>query len=199
MRYFLSTGNIAGSTLALAVVTAYLFGFIDDGWGWLTLGAYIAGVLPFAFTSAPAHMPEGLSTAESLLWLKQSALPKLPLDAKPILADIIARVEGLMPRLKQMEIQGLVEAPSRAMLKQTITKLLPDAIETYLRLPPTYAKVARLGGGKTAQELLAEQLLMLQAHVHTLEDNLLSSDVNSMLANGQFLQEKFRPGISQFN
>lgn len=190
---------MAGSCAALAVIGAYLFGLIGSAWWMLAIGAYVGGYLPFAFKDEPAHMPEGLSTADALAWLKKSVLPQLPQHAKPILADIIVRVEGLMPRLKEMESQGLVEASSRAMLKQTVTRLLPDSVESYLRLPTGYAKVAKLGDGKTAQELLTEQLLLLQAHVKSLEENLLSSDVNSMLANGRFLQEKFQRDQSPYH
>ena len=190
-----STSNIAGSLLALAVIGCYLLGWIDAYWGWLTLGAYAAGYLAFAFTAAPATRPSSASTEETLQWLRQTALPKLPNEARPILADILTRVEGLMPRLKEMETQGLVEAPSRAHLKQTVTKLLPDAIDTFLRLPPDYAKTTVLANGKTAQHLLSEQLGMLQTHIQDLEDHLLSADINAMLANGRFLQEKFQTSI----
>ncbi|MBI1892035.1 MAG: hypothetical protein HYS18_15420 [Burkholderiales bacterium] len=195
-RFLLSNGNIAGSAAALAVTVSYLAGLIDQGWGLLAVGAYAAGFLPFAFVGKPVHMPEGLSTAEALEWLRTSAMPRLPQNARPILSDIIARVDGLMPRLKEMEEQGIVEASSRALLKQTVVRLLPDAVETYLRLPATYAKVKTLEDGKTPQQLLIDQLAMLQTHVHSLEDNLLSADINSMLANGKFLQEKFQQGIA---
>jgi hypothetical protein len=195
LRYLLSNGNITGSIAAILVIVLYLFGIIDRGWGWLAIGAYIGGTLPFSFREQPPHMPEGLSTKEALAWLKSSAMPKLPPNAKAILADIIERVDGLMPRLKEMEAQGLVETSNRAMLKHTLSRLLPDAVQAYLRLPAAYAKVKTLDNGKTAQQLLIDQLILLQKHIHALEENFLSSDVNAMLANGRFLQEKFQPGL----
>ncbi len=198
-RFFLSTGNMVGSGAALLVIGLYLGNVIEHGWWMLALGAYAAGVLPGLFRDAPAHMPEGLSTADALQWLKESVMPRLPAASQVLLRDIITRVEGLMPRLKEMESQGLLESTNRAMLKQTVTRLLPDAVESYLRLPATYAKVATLANGKTAQALLNEQLGMLQTHVKGLEENLLMSDVNSMLANGRFLQEKFQANKSLYD
>jgi hypothetical protein len=195
LRYLLSPGNMLGSSLLLLVVAAYLFDVIDSNWWQLALGAYVGGYLPFAFKDQPAHMPEGLATADALDWLRHSALPKLPPAAKPVLTDIIHRIDGLMPRLKEMETQGLVEASSRALLKQTVTRLVPDAVEAYLRLPPAYARIATFTDGKTAQDLLTEQLMLLKQHVVSLEENLLSSDVNSLLANGRFLQEKFQNNL----
>ena len=194
-RYFLSTANIAGSGLALLPILAYLLNYIGSGWWLLSLGAYLGGSLPFALRDEVKHLPEGLSTLDALARLEHDMLPRLPPKAKPILADIINRVNGLMPRLKEMEQQGLVEASSRALLKQTVTRLLPDAVEAYLRLPPAYASLTHVENGKTAQDLLAEQLTMLQQHVISLEDNLLSNDVNTLLANGRFLQEKFQRNL----
>ena len=195
-RYLFSTANIAGTTAALSVLMLFLFGVIGSGWMLLTAGAYLAGALPFAFKEKPAHMPKGLSTADSLEWLRVYVMPQLPSNAKATLGDILSCVEGLMPRLKQMEQDGLVEATSRAMLKQTVTNLLPEAVENYLRLPPRYANHKTLENGKTAHELLLEQLELLQNHVHSLEDNIVSADVNSMLVNGRFLQDKFSQGFT---
>ena len=194
-RYLFSNSNIAGSIAGLLVVFLYLFDVIDNGWMLLAMGAYIAAALPFAFKDKPTHMPEGLSTAESLEWLRTYAMPRLPKQAMAALGDIVACVDGLMPRLKQMEQDGLVEASSRALLKQTVTRLLPDAVENYLKLPPAYANLKAIDGGKTAQVLLLEQLDLLKKHVHSLEENIVSADVNSMLANGRFLQEKFNSGL----
>lgn len=200
-RYLSSTGNLVGSSAALAVLVAYFTGFIHSGWGLLAAGAYCAGALPFAFRDPPEllHVDDGLSTSEALQQLKRKMLPKIPAHSGKVLAEIITRVEGLMPRLKEMEAQGTIEAASRAMLKQTVTRLLPDAIENYLRLPSKYAQSSQLSNGKTAQEILHEQLILLNEHVITLEENLLSADVNSLLANGQFLQEKLQPGIKLFD
>lgn len=200
LRYLYSTSNIVGSCAALAVLLCFIFGIIQQGWILLAAGAYLAGALPFAFSRPPSlHIAEGLSTTQALQELKQKFLPRLQGNERKILQDIITRVEGLMPRLKEMEAQGVVDGPSRAMLKQTVTRLLPDALETFLRLPPAYAKTHKLGNGQTAQQVLATQLQLLDEHVVTLEENLLSADVNSLLANGAFLQEKLQPGLRIFD
>jgi hypothetical protein len=120
----------------------------------------------------------------------------LPSQPRRVLEEIIKTVEALMPRLKEMESQGLVESSNRAMLKQTLVQLLPDCANSYLRLPPEYANQVAVQGKKTAQDLLLEQLQLLQEHVEGLEANLLSSEVNKLLANGRFLQEKLRPPTS---
>lgn len=196
LRYLTSTSNLVGSAAALAVLGAYFAGFVEAYWWLLVVGAYAAGALPFAFREQPVHTPEGLSTQESLDWLKGSVMPRLPTRAGQVLADIIRRVEELMPRLKEMETQGVVEASNRNLLKQTVTRYLPDAVESFLKLPASYTRVAtKAAQGKSAEDLLVEQLVMLQEHVTALEENVLTSDVNKLLANGRFLQEKFQKAI----
>lgn len=196
MAFLRSRANFSGSAAALLVLIAHLFDFIGPGWWYLALGAYVGASLPFILRKPAPRLMREMHTAEALQYLREELLPKLPSQPRQVLEDIINTVDSLMPRLKEMESQGLVEASSRAMLKQTVTQLLPDAANTYLRLPPDYANQVALQGNKTAQDLLLDQLHMLQEHVNELEANLLSSDVNRLLANGRFLQDKLRPHTS---
>ncbi len=199
-RYLYSASNILGVSAALVVTVCFLLGVFNQFWGVFSVAAYASGaLLAYAFKQEPQHLADGLPTSEALAQLRQHFMPKLPSNARKILNEILTRVEALMPRLKEMEERGTIEAPSRAMLKQTVTRLLPDAIETYLRLPSAYANINKLPNGKTAREVLEEQLQMLNEHVLSLEENLLSSDVNSLLANGHFLQEKLQPGVKLFD
>ncbi len=199
-RYLYSASNIFGLSAALGVTVCFLLGVFSHFWIPFSLAAYASGaLLAYAFKQQPQHIADGLPTSEALTQLRQHFMPKLPTNARKILGETLNRVDSLMPRLKEMEERGAIDAPSRAMLKQTVTRLLPDAIETYLRLPTAYANMNKLHNGKTAREVLEEQLLMLHEHVVSLEENLLSADVNSLLANGHFLQEKLQPGIKLFD
>ncbi len=191
-RYLQSRANMFGSIAAIIVVVAQLLNFLGSNWWLLALGAYVGASLPFLFGRQATRLPQQMHTAEALQLLREDLLPRLPPQPQQVLEDIINTVDALMPRLKEMEAQGLVEASSRAMLKQTVTHLLPDAANTYLRLPPEYANQVAIDGNKTAQDLLLDQLHMLQEHVNELEANLLSADVNKLLANGRFLQDKLR-------
>ncbi|MBL8511663.1 MAG: hypothetical protein JNM52_08450 [Betaproteobacteria bacterium] len=198
MRFLFSTPNIAGSLVALLVIGAYFIGWVDRFWWLLAIGGYLAGALFFALRMPPPllHLPDGQNTQQALDWLKRSVLPKMPVKARQVLADIIERVEALMPRLKEMESQGLVDANNRNLLKQTVTRYLPDAVEGYLRLPQALTKKATVATmGKSPEDLLTEQLILLRDHVKTLEENIFSNDVNALLANGRFLQEKFQKSI----
>lgn len=195
MRYVLSNSNLAGCGAASLVILLFLTGVIGNYWMILTALAYAAGYFSM-LQPAPAHLLEGASTQESLQWLRTKALPKLPGEAGKLLGHIIDICEELMPRLKEMEGQGMVQAQNRALLKQTVCRYLPDVVEGYLKLPTLYARTARVAEGKTPNQLLLEQLSTLDTHVQEIRDGVLSEEVNSLLANGKFLQEKFNKSFS---
>lgn len=190
LRFLLSDGNVAGSVLALAVTGAYLLGFLSQYWFVLALQGYALGFLVM-YRRAPQPCPQGLSTTETLKWLTDHALPQLTGEAQPLLQNILTVVAEVSPRIKQLEGEGLVQAENRAKLKQLVTRYLPDVLQAYLKLPSLYAKSAEVVPGKTAYVLMVEQLRLLAVHVHELREGLYADNVNELLANGQFLREKF--------
>lgn len=194
-RFLLSNSNMAGCVGASAVVLLFLVGLISHYWFALSLLAYALGYLVFQ-RPAPAQLPVGSSTEASLCWLQDQALPKLPPEAASILQHMLTTAKELMPKLKELETSGTVQVENRAMLKQTMTRYLPDALESYMRLPPLYAKSARLANGKTPVAVLVEQLLLLDAHLTELRESVLSTEVDALLANGRFLQEKFTKALT---
>lgn len=68
---------------------------------------------------------------------------------------------------------------------------VPDAIQEYLRLPPTMAKTKRLNNGKTAEESLKDQFLLLDNALDKLSESLFHKDAHGLLVHGRFLKEKF--------
>jgi hypothetical protein len=49
-----------------------------------------------------------------------------------------------------------------------------------------------LKGGKTARDLLMEQLTILDDQLKEVVDNVARGDAEALLANGKFLETKFR-------
>lgn len=188
-QFLLSNGNLGGCGAAGVIVGLYLTGMIENYWPVLVALAYGSGYLSL-MRPAPKVLREGASTTQSLDWLRTMALPKLPTEAALVLTNILDVAEELMPRLKEMESQGLVQAQNRAMLKQTINRFLPDAVTGYLKLPAVYARNTKVEGQKTPTHLLVDQLNLIKAHVHEIRDGILSAEVNGLLTNGKFLQEK---------
>jgi hypothetical protein len=155
----------------------------------MALVGYAAGVVAF-YRPQPKSLPQGLETKDYLEWLRVVALPKLPQEAASRLQHILDLATEIWPRLKEMEAQGLVQVENRTMLKQTLTKLLPDLVQNYLKLPAVYAKTHKVEG-KTPLMLFSEQLSLLEAHVVEIRDGVYAEEVDGLLASGRFLQEKF--------
>lgn len=188
-RYMLSNGNLAGCAAAGLTTLLFLLGVIENYWLVLACVAYAAGALAF-WRPVPKQLPQGLQTQEYLDWLRLQALPKLSGEAAATLSRILDLVGELWPRLKELQEQGLVQVENRTMLKQLLTQLLPQAVETYLKLPSLYATTHKVNG-KTPQALLVEQLMLLEGHVQAIRDGVYSKEIDSLLANGRFLKEKF--------
>jgi hypothetical protein len=189
-RYLMSNGNLAGCAAAATMTVLYLVGVIDSYWGVLSVVAYGAAAVGFGRSAPPKQLPQGLDTQVYLDWLRTQALPKLTGEASASLQRILDTATELWPRLKELQDQGLVQVENRTMLKQTLTQLLPEMVTNYLQLPAVYARTYKVNG-KTPQVLLEEQLTLLESHVMQIRDGVYSREVDKLLANGRFLQEKF--------
>lgn len=192
-RYLLSNGNLAGVTAAALTAGLYLVGLIEHYWIALMAGAYVAGAVAF-WQPAPTQLQGGLETQEYLTWLTTEVLPKLTGEAAASLSRILAMATEIWPRLKEMQEQGLVQVENRALLKQTLTQLLPDIVTSYLKLPTLYAKTHKVEG-KTPAQLLVDQLVLLEEHVATIRDGVYAQQVDALLANGRYIQEKFNSSL----
>lgn len=195
-NYLLSNANLAGCGAAAAIVGLYLVGIIASFWFPLAIVAYGLGVAALwnQEPSVPKPLAEGLDTQAYLDWLREKVLPLLPPEAAGSLKRILDMATEIWPRIKEMQDQGLVQVENRTMLKQTLTKFLPDIAQNYLKLPSVYAKTHKVDG-KTPMLLLTEQMNLLEVHVTKIREGVYAHDVDALLANGKFLQEKFSPGL----
>lgn len=196
MRYLLSNQNLAGCAAASGVIGLFLT-HVLTGWVWIPIA--VTGYAAAAFVTKPvqselALLPEGLSTEKYLSWLNLEALPNLPPEAAVRLRNILDLANEIWPRLKEMQEQGLVQVQNRTMLKQMLTQMLPQLIQNYLKLPTIYAKTHRVDG-KTPLMMLIDQLTLLESHITELRNGVYAQDVDSLLASGKFLQEKFSQSL----
>lgn len=191
LMFLLSDANLFGVGAASVISVLTIFGLIHAYWFALTALAYGVGFLLAPRTRVAELLPEGTSTQETLVWLRGEVLPAMPTEAAKLLRQILDIADELMPRLKEMEAVGAIQAQSRATLKLTVNSYLPDVVTGYLKLPRSYAATARVAEGKTANQLLQEQLTLLLGHVTEIRDNVLSGEVDALLTNGRFLQQKF--------
>lgn len=107
----------------------------------------------------------------------------------PVVAAQVARViwsvDQILPRLADL---GALE--SRTVVA-TATSYLPEAVDTYLRLPRAYAETHEVSPGKTPAALLVDQLDLLATTLGQISDALSHRDTDALVVHGAFLAEKF--------
>jgi hypothetical protein len=77
-------------------------------------------------------------------------------------------------------------------IRQTALEYLPQTLQRYLSLPPAYRNAYPLQDGKTATQLLVEQLTLLDQTMKKIVANFLADDSQALLANGRFLADRFQ-------
>jgi len=68
---------------------------------------------------------------------------------------------------------------------------LPDALNTYLSIPPQFATKKLLSNGMTAQVTFEGVLAELEGKVEQLGDDLAGQDAQAFLRHSEFLKQKF--------
>lgn len=68
---------------------------------------------------------------------------------------------------------------------------LPTALRNYFSLPAQFANFYPLRNGKTARQLLGEQLDILDREMKAIVADYAVNDMQKLLAHGRFLEQKF--------
>jgi hypothetical protein len=196
VRLFLySTGNIAGCLLAIGGLSLFFGGVIHAYWWAIVAGLYGAGVLgwPHSDLAETAQRTE-LSTellAQQVRKLVDSVAQGLPKDALDLLHSIQGTLAELLPRLQEMRERGIISAKDSFTVLETVRRYLPDTLAAYLRLPKFYAQMQALADGRTASQTLAAQLRVLDTSLKEIAKSAFAGDAETLVTNGQFLQNKF--------
>ena len=187
-----SNGNIAGCLGGLVGIALFLLGVIGQCWLPITLGLYLAG-----YFAAPAPDPlrrrAGITVdtlREALDELIQDSRKRLPAEAQQLLESIRATMDEVLPRLSQLHASLPLDTPQTFTIAETVTRYLPDALDSYVKLPPMYATAHRIDG-KTPKQHLVGQLTLLDAKLKDIADDLFRGDAEDLALNGRFLEEKF--------
>jgi hypothetical protein len=77
------------------------------------------------------------------------------------------------------------------LVRQTVSDYLPRTIAAFLRLPTAAADQPLVPSGKTPRQELDAQLSLLSSKLDEIARDLHSDDVNQLLANRRFLEERF--------
>ena len=191
LRYLYSGKNIVGSTLALFGLLLFFTGVITSlFWPFVVVAMYGIGAL---LAPGPPHVAlAGTSfDAESIRRSLQRTLSIANGQLSPELAaklqSISDTIMGILPHYADFP----PGSPDLFVVGRTATDYLPSALQAYLNLPRAYATLHKMSNGKTADEVLSDQLTLLNSKMGEVADAVHKKDSDALLANGRFLEEKF--------
>lgn len=76
--------------------------------------------------------------------------------------------------------------------RHLVLRYLPEALKTYLSIPPRFARSKVLANGRTAEDTFRATMDDLSGKVLQLTEDLASQDAEAFLNHSRFLEEKFR-------
>jgi hypothetical protein len=195
LLYLYSTRNIVGSLLGLVGLAAFFGGIISQWWLPICVGLYLAGAL---LVPGQTQMDvevyqhfDGQRLVEGVEQLMAQVRKQLPAEALKVLASIPDVLEALIPRLTGIGGAPMLPPDQIQTVIGAITRDLPQTVAGYLRLPSAFANFHTLEGGKTAKDLLTEQLQFLKSQLDKIAEAAFKDDAEALLTNGQYLKEKF--------
>jgi len=191
LRYLYSGKNILGSTLALFglvlffahVITTFFWPFVVVAM--YGIGALLAPGPPKVALAGTSFDPDSIrKSLQRQLNIAHGKLPP-PLQAK--LQEIADTIMGILPHYAEFP----PGSPDLFVVGRTATDYLPSALQAYLNLPRAYAALHKMPNGKTADDVLNDQLTLLASKMDEVADAVHKKDSDALLANGRFLEEKF--------
>jgi hypothetical protein len=192
-----------GLVLLVLGVVAVLVAVIETVPWLLVLAGIVLLVLAQRRQSrARLTTPVGRAAARSAA----PSIPSQPVEPQPVAPEPVARPLRELP----IDVQVKVDQVRRKadlllgyadrfppfshdlhLVQETAAEYLPRTIETYLALPgeddPPVA-----GAGQTALQELKDQLTLLDSKLDEIALNLQQQDLERLLANRRFLEERFR-------
>ena len=122
-----------------------------------------------------------------------AARAELPIDVRVKVEQIRRKVEVLLGYASRFP----PFSKDLFLVQQTASEYLPRTIDAYLALPTEDGDRILISTGKTALQELKDQLDLLDSKLNDIAEDLQRQDVDRLLANRRFLEERFgRPPVA---
>lgn len=190
--YFYSNKNLAGMVAAGVGLAAYGIGVIDSFWYFIIPGLYAAMALGWPSDSNNQLQLEQDVTVEAIKNSLNSLVRKI---SRKVPKEVLAKVKSIKESIFIIlpYIADINSADSHIFsIRQTALEYLPESLEHYLNLPTAYARFHTIRDGKTATDLLMEQLDLLDKEMKEIVIDFSSNNTQNLEAHGRFLKDKFR-------
>ncbi|MCE4537440.1 hypothetical protein LXT12_09275 [Pelomonas sp. P7] len=114
---------------------------------------------------------------------------RIPAPLAQRIMHLCKRLEGLLDQWERSK--GSLSLQETFHARHIAISYLPQALNTYLSIPPQFATTKLLANGKTAQTTFEGVLAELETKVEQLGDDLASQDAQAFLRHSEFLNQKF--------
>ena len=189
LLYLYSRKNIVACLLALLGITLFFLGLIGPVWPAVVIGMYLIGALV-----TPSGQTwnliggQDVSDLSGALSSEVSAVKgKLPDDVYQKVLSIQQTLQSILPKISRLG-PGSRDA---FIVQKTITDYLPSTLQAYLNLPRAFATLHRMTDGRTAAQVVMDQLTLLDGKLQEVADAVNKNDTDALLANGRFLEDRF--------
>jgi hypothetical protein len=119
---------------------------------------------------------------------------RVPIEVEERVASIRQTVLDILSQRGSLS----AHSPQLFVVLRTATDYLPNALQAYLRLPAGYATSRRSAAGKTALDILLDQLGLLEREMVDVADAVTKNDLDRLLAHGRFLADRFSRSELEF-
>jgi hypothetical protein len=189
LLYLYSRKNIVACLLALLGVALFFLGVIGPVWPAVVVGMYLIGALvtpadrkwDLLGGAEPADISGALSRQLA------AVRGKVPDDVYQKVISIQQTILSILPKIDRLG----PGSQDSFVVQKTATDYLPSTLQAYLNLPRAYATVHRMDDGRTAAQVLLDQLTLLDSKMEEVADAVNKNDTDALLANGRFLEDRF--------
>jgi len=192
LLFLYSTPNIVGSILGILGLVLLFLGVIGKFWFFIVLGLYAIGAL--ATPKSPTYdlRLRNQLTADEIREELENLVKSI---RRKVSKDILAKVESIKDSILEI-LPNIVDVSSSDYniytIRQTALDYLPETLENYVNLPPAFRNLHPVKDGKTAKQLLVEQLDLLDQQMKEIAQDFYRNDTQRLMAHGRFLEKKFR-------
>lgn len=169
-------------------ISVWLFAVIETMRSSTVRAKALAFVIAGNLTSEQAAYEPGAEEIEIVLETLVATIgDKVPEDVLVRVESIKASILKILPQIANIDSSDY----NIYVVRKIALDYLPETLENYLKLPTDLATLQPIKDGKTAQQLLLEQLGLLDTELKSVIEDLHDNDTQSLLAHGRFLNEKF--------
>ena len=189
LLYLYSRKNVVACLLALLGLALFFLGLLGPVWPAVVIGMYLIGALVTPNGQRWNLIGgEDVSDLSGTLTSQVSAVKgKLPDDIYQKVLSIQQTLMSILPKINRLG----PGSQDSFIVQKTITDYLPSTLQAYLNLPRAYATVHRMADGRTAAQVVLDQLTLLNGKLDEVADAVNKNDTDALLANGRFLEDRF--------